>query len=83
METSRGQKRGLPCTFYADEEFLKKVEALAAKIGISRSQMLRNLAMSGYEDARLLDALGLLALVGKIEALRKGVSIETTATQTA
>ena len=58
-------------TTYFDESFVEQLDALADKIGIPRSQMVRNLTMMAYEDAKILDAFGLFTLVRKIEDMRR------------
>lgn len=63
--------KGKVISVYLDEAFVDQVDALANKIGITRSQMLRNLAMAGYDDAKILDAFGLFTLIRKIENMRK------------
>jgi hypothetical protein len=46
-------------TIQLEEEFMEKVDALANQLGLSRSQMMRNLMMSGYDDAIMLEKTGL------------------------
>ena len=38
---------------------MEKVDELANKLGLSRSQMMRNLIISGYDDAIILEKSGL------------------------
>lgn len=66
-----GDQGGMGISVYLDADFVREVDALADKIGITRSQMVRNLAMVGYEDSKILDAFGLFTLVRKIENMRK------------
>lgn len=69
---------------YCDEKWVERVDALAAKIGVSRSQMIRNLAMVGYEDAKILDAFGVYTLIRKVEdAWRWGTSAQESSEHTA
>ncbi len=48
-------------TVQLDPQFVEKLDKLAAKIGVSRSNLMRNLLQSGYEDALMLDQIGLIA----------------------
>jgi predicted transcriptional regulator len=48
-------------TVQLDPEFVEKVDKMADRLGLSRSQIMRNLMMSGYEDAELLDRFGLFS----------------------
>ena len=48
-------------TVQLDPEFVQKLDKMAAKIGISRSNLMRNLLENGYEDAVMLDRIGLVA----------------------
>lgn len=63
--------KGITISIYVDSSFVGQVDALADKIGVTRSQMFRNLAVVGYEDAKILDAFGLFTLMRKIEDMRK------------
>lgn len=48
-------------TVQLDPQFVEKIDKLAGKIGVSRSNMMRNLLEAGYDDAMMLDKIGLLA----------------------
>ena len=48
-------------TVQFDPEFIEKIDKMAEKLGLSRSQMIRNLTESGYEDAVMLDRFGLFS----------------------
>lgn len=63
---------GMQVSVWVDAEFIRKVDVLADKLHISRTRMLRNLMLAGYDDARLLDAFGLFTLFQKVEEMRKG-----------
>lgn len=67
-----GDQGGIRVTVYLDAAFVQRVDVLADKLGVNRSQMLRNLAECGYEDAKLLDAVGLFTLCRKLQDIRKG-----------
>jgi len=48
-------------TVQLDPDFVKKIDKMAKKLGLSRSMMMRNLMISGYDDAKLLDDFGLFS----------------------
>ncbi len=48
-------------TVQLDPDLVEKLGKLAKKQGITRAQFLRNLIEAGYEDALMLDKIGLLA----------------------
>lgn len=66
-----GDEGGTRVTLYLDAELVQRVDALAKKLGVNRSQMFRNLVECGYEDAKLLDAVGLFTLFRKIQDIRE------------
>jgi hypothetical protein len=47
-------------TVQLDPELVGKIDKMAKDLGLTRSQLMRNLIESGYEDALLLDKIGLL-----------------------
>ncbi|MCE5275780.1 MAG: ribbon-helix-helix protein, CopG family [Deltaproteobacteria bacterium] len=61
-----------------DTRLIKKIDAKAKKLNLSRSQLLRNLIETAYEDMVVLDALGLLTItnIGKkiINKIKLGLS---------
>lgn len=52
-----------------EKKVVKDIDKLARKLGLSRSRLMRNLLLSGWDDARGLDALGVFTLVLKAEEL--------------
>ena len=53
---------------------VKDIDRIADKLEISRSQLMANLIDSGLDDARILDKLGVLAIIkagGKLNAKLK------------
>lgn len=48
-------------TVQLEPQFVAKLDKMAEKIGVSRSQLMRNLLESAYEDALMLDRIGLIA----------------------
>ena len=57
---------------------IEKIDATAKKLNMSRSQLLRNLTETAYQDMVILDSLGLLTVgnIGKkiISKLKTGLS---------
>ena len=48
-------------TVQLDPDFVAKLDVLADKVGVSRSQLMRNLMESAYEDTVMLESIGLIA----------------------
>lgn len=48
-------------TVQLEPEFVDKLDKLADKLGLTRSQLMRNFLESGYADAMMLEEIGLLA----------------------
>ena len=42
-------------------EFIEKIDKMAGSLGLSRSQLMRNLMESAYEDAVILERFGLFS----------------------
>jgi len=55
------KKAKMQVTIQLDAEFVEKVDRMAERLGLSRSQMLRNLAVNGYDDAVILEKTGLFS----------------------
>lgn len=51
-----------------------RLEAMAKRVGVTKSILVRNMVLAGMEDASVLDALGLFKLMRAIEGLREGLS---------
>lgn len=49
-------------TVQLDPQFVKKIDDMAAKLDLSRNQMMRNFLENSYEEAKVLDSIGLLPL---------------------
>lgn len=47
-------------TVQLEPEMVEEIDNLAEKIGISRGQLMRNCLISGFDDAKVLDKLGLV-----------------------
>lgn len=56
-------------TVQLDPEFVAKIDRLADKLGISRSQLMGNLLQTAYEEAETLDRLGVLTATRAIRDL--------------
>lgn len=50
-------------TVQLDPEFVKKIDKMADKYDLSRSQLMRNLLELAFDQAVLLDQLGMMPLV--------------------
>lgn len=55
------EKKGVTIVF--DVEKLKKIDAMADKYGVNRSQFIRNLVDVGFDQAVLLEGIGVLPVV--------------------
>jgi len=64
------KQMGIPIPIRITVEQLEFVDALAAEFGTSRNRIMINLWESGYEDARLLTATGIIPTVMKLKKLR-------------
>ena len=56
------KKAGKAIAIWVDLETAERVTKIAKKVGISNSQLLRNVALCGLDDAEMLDKLGMLSL---------------------
>jgi hypothetical protein len=65
MDYTGGKAMGVKkqYTVQLDEEFVEQIDKLAAKLGLTRSQMMRNLMESACQDAVLLDKVGVFKAV--------------------
>jgi predicted DNA-binding protein len=48
-------------TVQLEDEFVEKLDKMADKLGVSRSQLMRNLMENGYDDVVMLDKIGMIA----------------------
>ena len=48
-------------TIQLEPEFVEKLDKLADKLGITRSQLMRNLVKAAYEDAAIYEKIRLIA----------------------
>ena len=60
---------GKQVVIWLGDETVAELDRIAKKIHMSRSRLARNLMEAGLEDARLLDLMGLLTLMHKMETL--------------
>lgn len=58
-------------TIQLEPEFVEEIDRLADKLGMSRGQLMRNCLISGYEDAKMLDEIGLLQAINYSHKLRE------------
>lgn len=64
------KKRKQAYTVQLDPDFVEKIDKMADKLGLSRSQLMGNLLESGYEDAVILDKFGFLTAGRAINDLK-------------
>ncbi len=57
-------KGQLVCT-KVEQEFLDELDFYAKKLGLTRSQLMRNIMRSGLDDLKVLYSTGALALISK------------------
>ena len=55
------KKAKMQVTIQLDAGFVDKVDKMAERLSLSRSQMIRNLAVNGYDDAVILEKTGLFS----------------------
>jgi len=55
------KKAKMQVTIQLEAEFVEKVDRMAERLSLSRSQMIRNLAVNGYDDAVILEKTGLFS----------------------
>ena len=67
----RPEEMAVKVSISLSRETLAKIDRIAAKARLSRSQLVSNLVDSGLDDALLCEAIGLVTLVGGIRALRE------------
>jgi metal-responsive CopG/Arc/MetJ family transcriptional regulator len=65
MEEKRHAIKSKVLTVKITESELKKIDHYAGKMKISRSQLIRNLVMSGLMDMELMNRTGLLSMALK------------------
>lgn len=63
-------KKKLQYTVQLEEEFANKLQDMADKLGLTRSQLMRNLLMTAYEDAEILYKIGLIPAVQFAQKLK-------------
>ncbi len=72
------KKPYVPVTLQIDADLFEKIVVMAKKMNVSRSTLLRNLIASGYEDAAMIDKIGLLAMFqygrNLTKAIREGIA---------
>jgi predicted DNA-binding protein len=54
-----------------DDEFADKLQKLADRLEIPRSQLMRNLLQNGYDEAIYLEKLGVVYVSKKIRSLKE------------
>jgi len=70
MPVSKGKTTQV--TFVMDSKAVELIDYYAEKVDRSRSQMLRNMVMSGLDDAKIMNALGVFDLIKVKNWLKDG-----------
>ena len=65
MKKEKKKETKVQVTIMLEPSIIEEIETLAKKLGLSRSQFMRNLLLSGYDDAKALNSLKLLEVFGK------------------
>lgn len=65
------RKDGRAMAVWLDHDTASKIERIAKKIGITNSQLMKNLLICGVEDAELLDKMGMLTLAMLIKQAKE------------
>lgn len=58
-------------TVHVNPGFTEKLDKMAEKLNLTRSQLVRNLLESAYEDAVILDKIGVIAAVQAFKELNE------------
>lgn len=64
-------KNKIQMNFMLNEDVVSLIDSYAKILGLSRATMLRNLVLSGLEDAKVLKAVGVLNVAGAIRNIKK------------
>jgi metal-responsive CopG/Arc/MetJ family transcriptional regulator len=56
-------------TIQLEQEALQKIDEVAERVKLSRSQLCANLIVMGLDDAKLLDDFGLISVAGYIRGM--------------
>jgi hypothetical protein len=65
------KKQGKALLMWVDLETAERVSRIAKKLEISNSQLLRNVALCGLDDAEALDKIGMLSLAMLIKKTKE------------
>lgn len=57
-------------TIHVNPGFTEKLDKLADKLNLTRSQLVRNLLESGYEDALILEKIGIIPAIQLFRKLK-------------
>jgi len=66
----KDQKK-ITVNFQLKEDVVNLIDSYGKTLGLNRSQMLRNLVLSGLDDAKVLKATGVLDVVGLLKSANK------------
>jgi len=56
-----------------EDDVIERIDRLAEKLELNRSQILKNLLMSGLEDAELINAVGFFDAIKLSKKIRKKI----------
>ena len=70
-------KRDIKFEVRFSKEEMERIEKIAKKLNLPKSRIVRNLVLTGLEDAELFEKLGLLTVAQKIKELKEKAGIIT------
>ncbi len=70
-------KRDIKFEVRFSKEEMERIEKIAKKLNLPKSRIIRNLVLTGLEDAELFEKLGLLTVAQKIKELKEKAGIIT------
>lgn len=76
-----GKARNHLLTIKLTDEEIAAIDKIANKINIPRTTLARNLLLTGLEDAKLLNRIGILKGLKKLDDFKKALKKEKTDTE--
>jgi hypothetical protein len=73
MANTKRVEKGIPITVWLDEGTVTLIDELAGKADMSRSRLVRNLIKVGVDDFKMMDSMGLITVLRKVEAAKEGI----------
>jgi hypothetical protein len=71
MAKKKEEKINVQVNFQLNKDVVDLIDAYGKALGLDRSKMVRNLVLTGLDDAKVLKAVGVLDVVGLIRSLKK------------